>query len=341
MAFRMRWPTEFGRINQPFGARPEFYGQFGLPGHEGIDFQAPTGTKIFAVADGVVKVVLLDGNQNPTKMPYGNQVRVEHRTPEGVFTSVYAHLEDVMVSPGQTVRAGQLIATADSTGNSTGSHLHLTLKRAGATASKATRYPSDIIDPTPFLDAFGTKYPDPPPVVITPPVITPPPTSVTPIIPTPTVQTLPTAPPLPPTPVRSAGQNELQIDAGVIVTVTPPTPIIPIPGTDGLRYLTDVTIPDNTVFPPGQTFVKTWRVQNNGTTSWGSAYTLVHIREDRLGGMERFPLPVAKPSETVNLSITLTAPTQPGVYRSVWRPQNAKGEFFGAVVFALIRVGDG
>lgn len=151
MAFRMRWPTQYGTLTQAFRARPDVYQKFGLPGHEGLDFQAPQGSEIYAVADGVVKEVRLDGNRDPLGKPYGNQVRVQHA--DG-FLSLYAHLLDVCVTSGQAVQAGQLLGRADSTGNSEGDHLHLTLKLAGATAAGKTDYPYDIIDPTPYLEPF-------------------------------------------------------------------------------------------------------------------------------------------------------------------------------------------
>ena len=130
MAFRLRWPTQHGTITQAFGVNPQFYNKFGLPGHEGLDFMAPMGSEIYAGADGFVSDVRLDGNANPLQLPYGNQVRVEH---DGGFETIYAHLEQVVVVRGQFVRAGQLIALADDTGNSTGSHLHLTLQHKGET----------------------------------------------------------------------------------------------------------------------------------------------------------------------------------------------------------------
>ncbi|HEY88297.1 MAG TPA: SH3 domain-containing protein [Thermoflexia bacterium] len=148
MTFRMRWPTEFDYITQAFGKRPEYYGQYGLPGHEGIDFRAPTGSKIFAVADGFVSDVRLDGNSKP----YGNQVRVQH---ESGYQTIYAHLLEASVSKGQAVKAGQLVGIADNSGNSAGAHLHLTLKKNGATARGETNYPYDIIDPTPYLKPFA------------------------------------------------------------------------------------------------------------------------------------------------------------------------------------------
>lgn len=162
MAFRLRWPTQFGTITQAFGANPQVYNKFGLPGHEGLDFVAPLGSEIYAVADGFVSDIRLDGNSSPMQLPYGNQVRVQH---DDGYETIYAHLDQVVVVRGQWVRAGELIALADDTGNSTGSHLHLTLKKKGTTQSGQTTYPHDIIDPTPLLNPFqpgGGVSPTPP-----------------------------------------------------------------------------------------------------------------------------------------------------------------------------------
>ncbi|MBN2005448.1 MAG: peptidoglycan DD-metalloendopeptidase family protein [Anaerolineae bacterium] len=163
MAFRMKWPTQYGIITQKFRERPQVYQKFGLPGHEGIDFQAPSGSEIYAVADGFVSDVRLDGNTDKMGKPYGNQIRIQH---EGGYTTIYAHLDQAVVTRGQFVKGGQLIGLADNTGNSAGDHLHFSLKKQGATAAKETDYPHDIIDPTPFLDPFaaGAKpvTPEPP-----------------------------------------------------------------------------------------------------------------------------------------------------------------------------------
>jgi predicted flap endonuclease-1-like 5' DNA nuclease len=155
----MRWPTEYGTVTQGFGARPAYYGKYGLPGHEGLDFTAPEGSRLCAVADGLVSDVRLDGNVDPNRKPYGNQVRIQH---EGGYLSVYAHLSQVVVTRGQAVKAGQLVGLAGNTGNSFGAHLHLSLKRAGATVRGETSYPHDLIDPTPHLMPFGDGRPEQP-----------------------------------------------------------------------------------------------------------------------------------------------------------------------------------
>lgn len=143
-AFELAWPTDYPTVLQAFGANPELYRRWGLPGHDGIDIKAPVNSNIYACADGAVARVH-DGSGGH---PYGIHVRIVH--PQG-FQTVYGHLNQAMVSSGQVVKAGDVIGLADGTGISSGGVLHLTLKQEGATAAGLTRYPSDIVDPTPYL----------------------------------------------------------------------------------------------------------------------------------------------------------------------------------------------
>lgn len=143
-AFCLLWPTDYLIKTQEFGDNPHLYRRWNLPGHEGIDFKAPTNTQVYACADGQVYLVH-DGSGSH---PYGIHVRILHQ--EG-YRTIYGHLNQALVHTGQVVKAGEVIALADSTGNSVGSHMHLTLKKDGATAAGLTPYPYDIIDPTPFL----------------------------------------------------------------------------------------------------------------------------------------------------------------------------------------------
>jgi murein DD-endopeptidase MepM/ murein hydrolase activator NlpD len=142
--FYLLWPTDFPVITQPFGANPQIYSRFGVPAHEGLDIRAFSKSNIYCCADGEVFEV----HTNPRDHPYGIHVRIRHK--DG-YKTVYAHLAQPLVHVGEAVKAGQVIGLADSTGASTGSHLHLTLKRDGATERKETNFPKDILDPTPYM----------------------------------------------------------------------------------------------------------------------------------------------------------------------------------------------
>lgn len=83
--------------------------------HSGIDFTAPTGTQIYATADGVVARADADASG------YGNHIRIDHGFG---YLTLYAHLSKLKVKPGQNVKRGDLIGFVGSTGKSTGPHLH-------------------------------------------------------------------------------------------------------------------------------------------------------------------------------------------------------------------------
>ncbi len=162
MAFNVLWPTQYGTITQRFGENPDVYSKFGLPGHEGIDLKASEGSEIYAVADGFVSDIRLDGFSDPMLKPYGNQVRIKH---DGGYETIYAHLSQVMVTRGQFIIAKQLIALAGNSGHSKGAHLHLSLKKQDATNAGETEFPYDLVDPEPYLDSFkgeGARQPNPP-----------------------------------------------------------------------------------------------------------------------------------------------------------------------------------
>ncbi len=150
------WPTQYTTITQAFGARPEYYQQFGLPGHEGVDIRAPHGSPVYTIAAGTVYRV--DRIAIPGDA-YGIQVRVQH---DDGFQTVYAHLKETRVIVGQQVKGGDLIGLADNTGNSWGDHLHLTVKHVEAVPGGRMYigYPHNIVDPTPYLQ--GLQPPPPP-----------------------------------------------------------------------------------------------------------------------------------------------------------------------------------
>ena len=89
--------------------------------HTGLDIATASGTPIKVVASGTVTHASYKGS-------YGNLVKVDHGN--GLETW-YAHTSKMYVSAGQKVNAGEVIAAVGSTGNSTGSHLHLEIRING------------------------------------------------------------------------------------------------------------------------------------------------------------------------------------------------------------------
>jgi uncharacterized protein YkwD len=89
--------------------------------------------------------------------------------------------------------------------------------------------------------------------------------------------------------------------------------------------LQDVTIPDNTYVAPGANFTKVWRFENTGTCTW-TGYTIAFASGDRMGAPDSVSVPTTAPQKTVDISLTLTAPTAYNAYAGyfVLNDQNGK-----------------
>ena len=121
------WPAQ-GTLTSGYGWR---WGRM----HKGIDIAAPVGTPIMAAASG--EVIFAGWNSGG----YGNLVKLKHQDGSVTF---YAHNNRVLVSNGQKVRQGDLIAEMGSTGRSTGPHLHFEIRPNGSTAiDPIARLPRD------------------------------------------------------------------------------------------------------------------------------------------------------------------------------------------------------
>lgn len=95
--------------------------------HEGMDFNAETGARVVAAADGVVL-------SSAYHSEFGNLIELDHG--EGLVTR-YAHLSSMNVKPGQIAKRGELIGAVGSTGRSTGSHLHFEVRMLGVAQNPA------------------------------------------------------------------------------------------------------------------------------------------------------------------------------------------------------------
>jgi hypothetical protein len=105
----------------------------------------------------------------------------------------------------------------------------------------------------------------------------------------------------------------------------------------GLRFVRDVTIPDNTEMTPAEVFTKTWLVENNGSCPWRPGFQVVLIGGLAMGGS---PFKVAQtvgPGGSIQVSIKMAAPTnQTGVVQGTWKMVDANGAQFGDYLSVVV-----
>jgi len=119
-------PVKDGYLGSPFGHRADpIMGVRAM--HEGIDFNAETGTPVVAAADGVVLVAAYHPE-------FGNMIDIDHG--EGLV-SRYAHLSRIDIKPASLVKRGQSIGAVGNTGRSTGAHLHFEVRMQGVAQNPA------------------------------------------------------------------------------------------------------------------------------------------------------------------------------------------------------------
>lgn len=128
-------PVNSYRLTSSFGLRnhPVLGGH---RHHAGIDMAAPTGTPVYASADGLISKAEWFG-------AYGNFISIGHG---GELETRYGHLSRMAVTAGQRVQKGDLIGYVGSTGRSTGPHLHYEVRVAG-----------QAVDPMPYMTETGSS----------------------------------------------------------------------------------------------------------------------------------------------------------------------------------------
>jgi murein DD-endopeptidase MepM/ murein hydrolase activator NlpD len=133
-----------GPITQPFGPSTlavepplSFNGVTYPHFHTGVDIAGPLDAPVRAAADGVVALAGAETDGQGHLVGYGNYVVIAHA---GKMITLYGHLDQLLVKPGQPVHAGDVIGLEGSSGNSTGPHLHFEVRVAGLLA-----------DPAPYL----------------------------------------------------------------------------------------------------------------------------------------------------------------------------------------------
>lgn len=145
----------------------------------------------------------------------------------------------------------------------------------------------------------------------------------------------PTPEPATPTPAPNATPTAAP-------TVAPPAGCI-----DGMAWVADLNYDDKNmsappIIPPGQMFVKSWRLRNSGACTWDNTYFLGYdhgnVPASSMGGRPaRITQPVP-PGAMVDLSADLVAPTSPGGYQGFWQMRNGQGRAFGETIWVGVRV---
>lgn len=359
-------PTNVENISQTYNANPADYDDFGLTGHDGLDFPASYGSPIFAVAEGTVTRV----SSSPTG--YGNAVYLRHS--DG-YRTAYGHLKEAHVSVGDHVAGGGQLGLCGNTGNvrpeptpanpTAGTHLHLTLFKDGATASGQTAQPRDIIDPTPFwLELVAQDWTPPAGTLVNGWGF---------------VQSIERRQEL--GRVSNSGGINLRtqsrpdasliglVKAGAIVRITgnEQTGYYPvqvaqndISGTVATPTLARTFIRfmphggDLNHMQPRQQFSATWTIQNGGTAAWTGAFRLAYVdttvagtagdTRSLMGADVSYTLhdltgrDTINPGETVNLTLPFAAPPSNGWYACHWQFQTNNGTPFGNPLWMRLAV---
>lgn len=105
--------------------------------HDGMDFTAPIGSDVYVTGDGVVS----DIQRSRARRGYGNLIEIDHGYG---YKTIYAHLEEIKVRPGQKVKRGDIIATVGNTGLSTAPHLHYEIRKSSRSVNPINYYFNDL-----------------------------------------------------------------------------------------------------------------------------------------------------------------------------------------------------
>ena len=343
--------------------------------HEGVDLRAVVAgrpAEIVAAQRGTIDR-LRTGNSG-----YGNYVRIRHDWVDGTtWVTWYAHLSSInpALQVGEVIETGQRLGIAGTTGNSTGVHLHLTLQHLDHGLKGYVV--DDVVDPTryfsdvtvPVIDELGyvtdITIPDGSTVEAGQPFIktwrvrnagTSTWTNYTlehfsddrmdgpESVPLPALEPdevgevsvsliAPTAPGRRRSTWKARNSRgrlfAFELFADVVVS--------PVAGRHDAVFVADVTLPDGGEIQVNRRVLKTWRVRNTGDTTWDKTFSLVNTSTP-LGAADRVTLPTTKPGATADISVALTTPDKPGIYRSIWRLQSPDGRPFGRELFAELRV---
>jgi len=138
-------------------------------------------------------------------------------------------------------------------------------------------------------------------------------------------------------------------DAAIVDNTAVAQPVAPTAPAciTSMAYIADLNLDDKNmtapaIMAPGQDFVKSWRVLNNGTCDWQPDMALAYVNGNRIessmGGSAVAVGRVVRPGETIDLSVSLRAPQVYGTFQGFWQMRDGLGQYFGQVVWVGIQV---
>ncbi|MGE5248899.1 MAG: NBR1-Ig-like domain-containing protein [Bacteroidota bacterium] len=154
--------------------------------------------------------------------------------------------------------------------------------------------------------------------------------------------------------VSSTASSAPTSTAIISVTSSPaPTAVTDTQGcTDAAAFVSDVSVPDNSLIAANAPFTKIWRVRNTGTCTWDNSYLVFYISGTTMSQSPGYwlvqPGQKVPPGQTVDVSVGMTAPPESGSYASYWGLKKENGSFMpiqgganGNSFYVKIRVGGG
>ena len=106
-----------------------------------------------------------------------------------------------------------------------------------------------------------------------------------------------------------------------------------------MTFVRDVTVGEGESVPPDTCFAKTWTIRNPGPETWPTSTCLKLARGHQMGVMcSSISVPSLSAGESVDVSIQMKSPDEPGTYDSEWRLASPSGVYFGDSIWCILTV---